>query len=339
MLDGADDVNSAPDALLAHPSSVSTRLEMSDFSDENINLTQGFLFICVLFVTAFWGSGAIQLYFYYENYAKSDRWWIKLSVALIWLLDTAHEVIVAHLVYTIFVLNFTDTTYLNHYGREEAVVILLNALIDVIVQFLYVMRIWHLSARNRWLTGIAALFTCTQFALTVVYFARTASFTTFTQLHSNSILKIELIVNIVVLVADTYISGILVYLLLRNREEMGKMNGLIKSLVFYFIGTGLVIDLVSLAALLTGLLMPKAFVIVGLLMIYPKLYTNSVLVLFNSRDRRRKDLENEFSAIPETSLTFKNSQLDSPRSPNSVEMRSAKYGTSSLHSRPIAQIL
>ena len=86
------------------------------------------------FLPRFWGSGAIQLYFYYEvrqialtllwfyadilkkNTAKSDRWWIKLGVSLIWLLDTAHEVIVAHLVYTIFVKNFSNISYLNHYG-------------------------------------------------------------------------------------------------------------------------------------------------------------------------------------------------------------------------------
>ena len=124
---------------------------------------------------------------------------------------------------------------------------------------------------------------------------------------------------------------------------MGKMNSLIKSLVFYFIGTGLVIDLVSLTALLTGLLMPKTFVIVGLLMIYPKrrstiavsyiilltiskcirtpswfctliilfmsLHHNSWNPRLNSRDRRRKNLDNEFSALPETNLTFGNSQL------------------------------
>ncbi|PAV16787.1 hypothetical protein PNOK_0685100 [Pyrrhoderma noxium] len=299
---------------------------------QDLNLTQGFLFICVLFVTAFWGSGAIQLYFYYENTAKSDRWWIKLGVALIWLLDTAHEVIVAHLVYTIFVKNFSNISYLNHYGTEAAAVILLNAFIDLIVQIMYVMRIWHISQKNKWMSGIAAVLTLVQFSTTTVYFARTAAFTTFTDLQSESILKIELMVNIVLLITDTYISGVLVYLLLRNREELGKMNSLIKSLVFYFIGTGLVIDLVSLTALLTGLLMPKTFVIVGLLMIYPKLYTNSVLVLLNSRDRRRKNLDNEFSALPETNLTFGNSQLDSP---SSMETRSMKSGANDLISRSI----
>ncbi|EJC98334.1 uncharacterized protein FOMMEDRAFT_161678 [Fomitiporia mediterranea MF3/22] len=235
-----------------------------DFTPE-LGSTLGSLFIGGILTTALWGASVVQLYFYFDRHSGSDGWWIQTSVILIWALDTVHQAIFVHLLYTSLITNFTNLLLIAHFDEEGASLIIVTAFINLFVQLIFMMRIWHLSKRNYLLTGISAIFIIAHFASTAVYFAVSYHFSSLTQF--STVFNVERVMNSIGFLTDTTIAGILAYLL-----------------------TGFLMDLCSLTALITSALLPDTFVFLTVLIIYPKLYTNSVFALLNTRHRRRRNI-------------------------------------------------
>ncbi|KAJ7928743.1 hypothetical protein B0H13DRAFT_2652699 [Mycena leptocephala] len=65
------------------------------------------LFIGFAVATTAYGISVLQCFRYYRNYPK-DSLYLKLTVGTLWTLDTLSTILVAHALYTFFVLNFGD---------------------------------------------------------------------------------------------------------------------------------------------------------------------------------------------------------------------------------------
>lgn len=127
---------------------------------------------------------------------------------------------------------------------------------------------YTVSKRNYVLTGISSCFVLAHFAVTTYYFAISIHFTSLTQY--TTVFGAERVLNSIGLLTDSTIAGILAYLLYSSRTGFAKTNSTIGFLAVYFVSTGFMMDLCSLAALVTSTLLPKTFVFLTILLIYPK---------------------------------------------------------------------
>ena len=102
----------------------------------------GALFVGVVLSTGLWGAGCVQLYYYAERFPRDD-WYLKLLVAAVWALDTAHQALITHASYTYLVTHYADPAYLLHITKSLWAMVLLSGLICCLVQCFLVWRIWR----------------------------------------------------------------------------------------------------------------------------------------------------------------------------------------------------
>ncbi|KAI5118153.1 hypothetical protein M0805_000532 [Coniferiporia weirii] len=250
--------------------------------------TFGCLFLAGIFATALWSASTVQLYFYYDKYTGNDKPWIKAYMFVIYALDTMHQCFLLAALYKYFVTNFANVAHLNVLERPLQNTTIGTALVDALVQILFVMRIWHLSKQNRILTGVLGVFIACQFTATVIYYVKVYSLSEITGLAT--VINTEIALNSVVAFVDTSIASVLAFLLHSHRSSIKQTNSLINRLMAYTISTGLLTSAMSLMALITALVYPTKFIYLIPDFVIPKLYFNSVLALYNSRQNLRNNL-------------------------------------------------
>ncbi|THH08791.1 hypothetical protein EW145_g2463 [Phellinidium pouzarii] len=253
-----------------------------------LDSTFGCLFLAGIFSTALWGAGSVQLYFYYDKYTKTDKWWLKIYIFMVYALDTLHQIFLLSSLYTYFVTNFANPAHLLLNERPLNSTAVVTALVDGFVQALFVMRVWHLSKKNYILTGILSLFVLGQTVSTMIYFGKAYNLNLIAELVS--VLPEERAMDIIVTITDLSIASSMAYLLHSRRSGMRQTDTLINRLIFYTIATGLVSALAAVLALITAYVLPKTFIYLVFDLIAPKLYINSILALLNSRAKLRDGL-------------------------------------------------
>ena len=58
-----------------------------------------------------WGVGCVQLYWYYNTYNKDD-WMLKSLVLTVWSLDTVHQGMITHTLYTYLITEYANPVML-----------------------------------------------------------------------------------------------------------------------------------------------------------------------------------------------------------------------------------
>ncbi|KAI5115117.1 hypothetical protein M0805_005646 [Coniferiporia weirii] len=244
--------------------------------------------------TALWGAGSVQLYFYYDKYSKTDKTWLKFYVLVIYGLDTLHQIFLLASFYSYFVTNFANIAHLNVLERPLINTTICTSIVDALVQGLFVMRIWHLSRQNYLLMGVLCVFIAGQFVVTVTYFGKIYHFTELAQLATA--ITTECVMNSIIAFVDTVIATVLSLLLHSRRSGVRQTNSLISRLILYTISTGMLTSVFSIIALVTAIVLPNKFIYLIPDLIMPKLYTNSILALLNSREKLRSQLIGDNSA-------------------------------------------
>ncbi|KAJ6617204.1 hypothetical protein B0H10DRAFT_2218848 [Mycena sp. CBHHK59/15] len=120
-------------------------------------------FIGFAVATTAYGICVLQCYLYYRSYPK-DSVILKLTVGTLWTLDTLSTIMVAHSLYTYFVLNFgniaADALIPWSFALENG---LLTG-ITITAQSFYAWQIWSVS-HNAFVTGGIALLAVASFVL------------------------------------------------------------------------------------------------------------------------------------------------------------------------------
>ncbi|KAI5118154.1 hypothetical protein M0805_000533 [Coniferiporia weirii] len=240
------------------------------------------------YVPSLWSSGTVQLYFYYDKYASNDKLWLKIYIFVTYVLDTTHQCFLLAALYSYFVTNYANLAHLNVLERPLVNTTITTACTDALVQALFVLRIWHLSKKNYVLTGILGAFILGQFSSTTTYFATVYKLPEVTMLATA--IPVEVAMNSVATFVDTSIAVVIAYLLHSNRSQIKQTNSLISRLMAYAISTGLLTSVMSLMALVTALALPNKFIYLIPDFLIPKLYFNSILALYNSRESLRNNL-------------------------------------------------
>ncbi|THG94059.1 hypothetical protein EW145_g8221, partial [Phellinidium pouzarii] len=219
--------------------------------------TLGMLYIASILTMGLWGAGTVQMYYYFTKYTK-DETWLKIHVFVVWAFDTAHQALIIKANYIYLITQYGNPAFLVHVESSLLNSIILTAFICAGVQIIFLMRIWRLSKRNIYMTGVVALLVAAQFVSTVVYYGKAYHFQTFADLET--IFTITRIINVLTAASDIVVAAALVYLLQTSRTGFKASDTIISRLIAFTVNTGLITAMCAIASLVTGITYPNTLI-------------------------------------------------------------------------------
>lgn len=283
----------------------------SDANSVSLDVTMGALYIGVVLSMALWGAGSVQVYYYYNEYHK-DRYTLKLLVFVVWLLDTVHQGLITQSCYAYLISNWGSPVHLATLEQTLIIMVLFTAMICLLVQSFFTLRIWRLSDRNILLTGFVYIWVVAQFISTMYYFSKAIHFNLFEQLLS--IKSITRSINVINAVADAAIASALVFLLRRSRTGFRRSERIIVRLIHYSVGTGTITGIIAIVCLIMNLVLPLTFYYILFYLMTSRLYMNSLLATLNARKHVLSNFGDTFQSFLTTSVS-----MDHFRTPSSLQ--------------------
>ncbi|KAG7091542.1 hypothetical protein E1B28_010571 [Marasmius oreades] len=247
--------------------------------------TMGCLFIGTTLAGAMWGVTTMQTYNYFFQYFKVDRPLLNIMVGVIYALDTVHQIMLLHLVYTYLVSNFGSPVILGTLVWSILIMVLLTAFIGLICQLFLTYRIWILSRGKVPVVVVVLLPILGLFTTTLAYFANAWPFTTFAQLalvggYSRA-------VNVLGAVSDITITLTLSFYLWSSKSGMRRTDAIINRLILFCVRTGAITTACAICSLITISLLPNTFVYITFYCTLARWYTASLLATLNARSDLR----------------------------------------------------
>ncbi|TDL22929.1 hypothetical protein BD410DRAFT_183005 [Rickenella mellea] len=201
-----------------------------------IDNTLGAAFLGLVFATALYGMLTLQTYIYYQHY-PTDRPTLKSLIAILWLMNTFHMILLVLTLYHYLIRNFGSYEALAVTTWELNIHVFTNCFIAFLVQLFFALRVWKVSEGNRALTGLIVFFACCALG-----FGSTTTIKSFSLLRFSRLPQIEWIVGMSLgstAVCDILITMGLCYLLNRSRTHFKRTDSIINTLIAYSLCTGL----------------------------------------------------------------------------------------------------
>ncbi|KAF9039697.1 hypothetical protein BDZ89DRAFT_373631 [Hymenopellis radicata] len=235
-------------------------------ADPTVDNTVGAVFLGMLGACALFGVTSVQAYMYFHNYPK-DSHWNKISVAVLWILDTLHLTLTIHAMYT-YIVDESHTQII-HIVWSMKLQVVVMVIIIVLVQSLYAVRIWLLSGYHRgFLRYLVPVAVAGGFAVGIVFAYQIYQQATFEDLTSIAwALDSSLAAATVI---DFFLALCMCYYLRKSRTSERQLNSRISVVMQYSLSSGLLTSTCSLSALFTGEL-PAAVRNVDYFLLYPEL--------------------------------------------------------------------
>lgn len=267
----------------------------------NLGPTLGAMLVGNLASAALYGVVSMQMMIYLSTFVHEDGWkWIA-TICFLWyaiyyiepkadvfgvllrFLETAHLFFISNYLYHNLIKNFCNppTSTTNIEDITTAVI----ALITFIVHCFYTRRVWILSRKNLWLTGVIGLLAVTHFGFELAVTGLTFKFPRYDQFH---ILEGYFTTALALAAGlDILIAGILVYLLNQQRSGIKSTETRLKKIAAYAIGSGALTSITDVIILICFVAMPKNLVYFGVYACICDLYTISLLTSLNARQSLR----------------------------------------------------
>ncbi|OSD02314.1 hypothetical protein PYCCODRAFT_1435649 [Trametes coccinea BRFM310] len=232
--------------------------------------------------TTIYGITVLQTYLYFERYG-SDKVYIKLTVAALFLLDTLATLLVAHSLYTEFILRFRNPIENLHLTWSFSLENGIATVIVIIVQCYFAHCLWRFSNKNRWLIGGIVFFALSSFALGIQTTVHIFQNSFGTVLSARETLIIGGLVQGLAAMCDVLITGGLCYYLQKGRSGIKVTDRLVDRLMKYAIQRGALTTLIQILFLVTNVALPGHQYWIPFHLVVSKLYVNSVLATLNVR--------------------------------------------------------
>ncbi|KAG7085520.1 hypothetical protein E1B28_003080 [Marasmius oreades] len=288
--------------------------------------TFGCLFIGTTLSGAMWGVTTMQTYNYFLEYFGVDRPLLSIMVGVVYALDTVHQMMLLHLVYTYLVSNFGNPVILGTLVWSILIMVLLTAMIGLICQLFLTYRVWVLSRGKIHVVVIVLLPILGLFSTTLAYFAKAWPFTTFAQLALVG--GFSKAVNVLGAVSDITITIALSILLWSSKSGMRKTDAIVNRLILFCVRTGAITTLCAICSLITISALPNTFIYITFYCTLARWYTASLLATLNARS----DLRSQTNAASHHSLA--NVSLD--HHTGSRERNHGRPGDADVNVRRIA---
>ncbi|KAI0084416.1 hypothetical protein BDY19DRAFT_538570 [Irpex rosettiformis] len=261
-------------------SSASIPLE-AILSRMNADLTLGVILIFGLLATMLYGITSVQTFIYFTNDPRDGKY-LKITVVVLWILDTLETMLLSHVVYTYCIKALSNPGIWTQIGWTDAAHFMLMTLSDSMITIIFVHRIWRLERKVWSLIAIippaALVFIGGQvigiFVLVITDFEEVR----------HRIAWLYYTVFALQAFSDIAIMVSLCIALLKRRSKIRRSHSVIGMLILFSVNTCVLTSSVGLAALLTNALSPGTLFWQGLDGVLPKLMLNSLLALLNSRE-------------------------------------------------------
>ncbi|KAL1951322.1 hypothetical protein VTO73DRAFT_471 [Trametes versicolor] len=223
------------------------------------------------------GIVGMQTILYFRLFSR-DSTSTKVKVAVVFVLDFLHSIMIAAANYMYFVSHFGEDDVTDQVFWTIGVSIALTAVITVCVHLFFSMRLFKLSKGNYWITAPITILAVARLPLLSCKI-RLKSFSEF-GLRFRSVFTLGLVLSSVV---DVLITAGLCYFLRRHRGGTGRFDHILNAVTLYTIENGLLTCVTTLISLIFWLVKPDELIYLGLHFAISKLYANSFLASMNAR--------------------------------------------------------
>ncbi|EKM52239.1 uncharacterized protein PHACADRAFT_148756 [Phanerochaete carnosa HHB-10118-sp] len=225
-----------------------------------------------LFNWGLFGVLSLQVYLYYIAFPR-DRWTLKTLVYSVYVIETVQTILVTYDAFNEYASGFGSLEALDAGGLNWISVPIFSGIVSAMVQIHYAYRVSIVSGSR--ILGLAIS------VVTASYAVRSVS-----GRQSNCAYTVALQIWLAATaVCDVIIAGCMTLFLLRHDIMNPEMHALITRLVRLVVGTGMLTALAATIDLVLFLAFPHRAYHGCIALTLAKLYSNSLLVLFNSRIR------------------------------------------------------
>ncbi|KAE9410648.1 hypothetical protein BT96DRAFT_871622 [Gymnopus androsaceus JB14] len=264
----------------------------------------GALFIGIILSTAVYGVTCLQAYNYFMHHSFNDRWFLKLFVIVLWVVDTLHVALLAIFYYGYTVTNFGDYEFLAKVYWPLTIQVLIGDIITVAIHMFFACRIYLLSGKKLVIPSAICLIDLAQFCecfkrprvflnVHVMDLALATAKNCNLLLNCPQFLNLGLLPISIGMTDDTIVTASMIYYLRKSRSSFKQTNHIVNTLVTYTINTGLLTTIFTLACLLLLSIQdsPTSLIFALFFFIEVRLYTCSFMSVLNSRTalRERRD--------------------------------------------------
>ncbi|KAL5533583.1 hypothetical protein ACEPAG_43 [Sanghuangporus baumii] len=246
--------------------------------DIHLGNTLGAELIGLIFSAFLFGVINVQVHTYYQS-RKDEPRFLKWMIAFVWFLNAFLLALISYYDYFIFVTHFADLTVIGQVPWCFSLFSTISEISLFIIRLFYTRRIWIMSDRNLILTA---------FAFNIVFAAKLFSAQSFFDISKFSWLMLT--GNATAAAADLWNAIPLCYFLRRGKSGLRKTDTMIKKLMIYIVGTGLLTSMVALTCFITYVAMPRSMISVATYSCVSPLYFNAMLASVNSRKRLRNEM-------------------------------------------------
>ncbi|KAF8492940.1 hypothetical protein JB92DRAFT_3000838 [Gautieria morchelliformis] len=245
-----------------------------------LGLTLGALEVGVLCSSVLYGVATTQAFLYARGRFK-DPIWLQIFVGFVWILETAHTVFIWSDIYSLTVINYGNPETINGTSWSPFASILFTSLLGTTVQSFFGYRVWMLSERLiiPLIIWLGSIFRLGFGSAAAIRFLQAKSLTAYLE-RDQWMVTTALVISTVIDIINT--SALCVYLR-RRRSTFKSTQRIVDKLMMYSIETGLICSACTLTTVICSLAMPDNLVYFGMLMIYAKLFSNSLLTSLNAR--------------------------------------------------------
>jgi len=250
----------------------------------------GAMFVGVLLSAAIWGVNCIQINYYF-NWYRTDPIWMKAMVVLVWMIDTSQLCLLIGALYRWIVEWYGNVQVLLTVGNLAFAAIPFLAINHLVIQMLYIHRIFcfkHLAAamniNPRLFTSVLVvlvLLSLASFAASVLYCAKLGENLTFA--HAETLRRYYTSVFALTTACDILITISMAYILQTGKTGFRKTSNIVNKLIMYTISSGLLTSCFTLATLILGVVLPNDFIYIAMEILAAKVITSTFLALINSR--------------------------------------------------------
>ncbi|KDR77665.1 hypothetical protein GALMADRAFT_410088 [Galerina marginata CBS 339.88] len=223
------------------------------------------------------GVAIVQAYIYYTHYPKD---WVfqKVIVGFLLLVDTVHTGMTTHTVYYYVIEQFGNVFALEFVVWSFKLQVVFNVFILLLVQTLYVMRIWKLASHfSRVWPAIIIAILVGGYAIGFLLAFHSFRLKSWDGLDGMaSVVKASFSCSTGI---DIILAASMCYYLNRSKTSFVGTNNRIVAVIHYVLISGSLTSATSLAILLCFLAMPNNLIFISITFIVTKVYINSYLAM------------------------------------------------------------
>ncbi|KAF9534070.1 hypothetical protein CPB83DRAFT_421933 [Crepidotus variabilis] len=268
----------------------------------DMDTTYGAILLGLVCSAVLHGITVLQTFIYYRKYPK-DPASVKVTVALLAILDTIHLIFCTITIYWYLITNYSTPNALGHQMWALNLQTDFNSVAGFMVQIFFARRVWRLSEKNVYLSGVIVLLSIIHllglvrakyipkiFCLTHLWVS-VFTVEAFILVETS---KFDRLIWVTVLGlgsaagADILIAVSLCYYLMKKKTGFPQTDSIIISLVSYSLTTGLLSGIIALICVICFAIMPSNYIWLAFFWLLGKVYVNSLLASLNSRDHLRE---------------------------------------------------